>query len=128
MISDIAREALSTCVAPVLLGDGLRARALATKVFFKYGIQSVICDERPSAWRYLLRFGGFYKIIKSEEYRLICEELLRIADASAGGLLILAPCSAEAEKMLASCERELEQRFVIATADTLLDKIYPDNN
>ena len=127
MISSVAREALNMSVAPILLGDGLRARVLATRIFLRYGIQCVICDEKQSAWRYLLRFGGFYKIIRSSEPRLLCEELERIAALSAGGLLILASCSGELSELLAACEQEIEKSFVIATADTLLDKIYPDN-
>ena len=127
MISNVAREALNMSVVPILLGDGLCARVLAARIFLKYGIQCVICDEKQSAWRFLFRFGGFYKIIHSSESRLLCEALEHVAALSAGGLLILASCRHDISEMLAPCEQELEKRFVIATADTLLDKIYPDN-
>lgn len=127
MISEVAREALNTSVVPILFGDGLRARLLAARVFVKYGVHSVICDEKQSAWRFLLGFGGFYKIIRTPDPRLFCEELERIAEMSAGGVLILAPCDEPFADLVNECESEIEKRFVIAERNTLLDKIYPDN-
>ena len=127
MIRAIAREALKTSVVPILVGDGLKARLLAAKVFMKYGVHSVICDEKQSAWRFVVGFGGFYKIIRTHDPRLLCEELERISELSAGGVLIIAPCSNIFSDLVSECEREIEKRFVIAKPNTLLDKIYPDN-
>ena len=127
MISEIAREALNTSVVPILVGDGLKARLLAAKVFMKYGVHSVICDEKQSAWRFVVGFGGFYKLLRTADARLFCEELERISELSAGGVLIIAPCSNIFSDLVSECEREIEKRFVIAKPTTLLDKIYPDN-
>ena len=57
----------------------------------------------------------------------VCEELERISELSAGGVLIIAPCSNIFSDLVSECEREIEKRFVIAKPNTLLDKIYPDN-
>jgi len=112
---------------PILLGDGLRSRFLAARVFMKYGAHSVICDEKQSAWRLVFGFGGFYKIIRTHDARLFCEELVRISEISAGGVLILTPCNDLFLSLVGECESDIEKRFVIAKRNTLLDKIYPDN-
>ena len=123
MISDAAKEALSSTIVPVMLGDGPKARMLAARLFLKYGVQSIICDEKQSAWRFVFGFGGFYKIIKSSESRLVAEELERIADVSSGGLLFVAPCSADFSRLLEEVTDRVETRFIIASSDDLLDKI-----
>ena len=127
MISEVAREALNMSVVPILIGDGFRARSLAARAFMKYGVHSVICDEKQSAWRFVFGFGGFYKIIRTSDPRLFCEELERILELSAGGVLILTPCDNAHADLVRECEYEIEKRFIIADKKTLLNKIYPDN-
>ena len=112
-----------------MLGDGFAARIAAARLYFKFGVQSVICDEKQSRWRFLIGFGGFYKIIKSSEKRLIVEELYHIADASGGGSLFLTPCGSEFSRVVYDPDviDSLELRFTVAKVGDLIRKIDPDN-
>lgn len=129
MISKTAEEALDSFVVPIMLGDGFSARMAAARLYFKFGVQSVICDEKQSRWRFLIGFGGFYKIIKSSEKRLIVEELYHIADASGGGSLFLTPCGSEFSRVVYDPDviDSLELRFTVAKVGDLIRKIDPDN-
>ena len=72
----------------------------------------------------MLGFGGFYRIVKGEG-ELFEQELDAIESLSDGALIVIAPCKEDFESLVAASRENIEKRFILASRENLLSKIYP---
>ena len=99
---------------PYILGNSRAAHRLSSKIYRRFGIVSVICDDRRSPLDLLDISSRSLVLTQTDNARLLREQLIWLATQNAYTLPILIPATDRYAKML-ECERErLEACFVIS--------------
>ncbi len=111
-----ARQYLCPCIL-----DGKHARALAAKIFFKYGIVSLLLSKKASPLDFV---SFFYKRIPcvaqgTSNARLLCEELTDMAHSCNGLMMMLVPTSDSDRSAIDAYGDELEAFFIICSEDAV---------
>ena len=113
------REHASSYFLPLLLGNNSLSHKLSAKILRKYGVESLILDEKRSAYDILDVSSHFVKLSQTQEPTILSDELLAIAKSYEYTLPILVPCSEKYIQLIATVADELEAEFVICDADEI---------
>ena len=114
-----ARENAREYFVPYLLGNTPLSHRIAARIFYKYGIVSLICDEGRSPLCALDIACRYLPLSPSSEPRIIAEQLLSLCEQQPYTLPIIIPVSPKYEKAVKSERAALEHKFVIADKATL---------
>ena len=113
------KENASTYFIPYLLGNNKCSFKISLKILAKYGISSLIVDQKHSALDVLNLSCGFIKLSEATDFKIIAQELIDIASRDRYVLPILVPCSKKYEELVDKARNELEPIFVITDVKRL---------
>ncbi len=104
---------------PFILGSCSSSRRMAQRIHRRYGIISLILDEKRTLPDLLGLSFRFLPCLSKDEPRLMCEQLIALAEQEPAALPILIPASAEYEQAVKENESLLEKHFVISSPEEL---------
>jgi len=113
------KEYASTYFLPFLLGSNRRSHKLSAKILRKYGIVSLILDEKRSAGDIFDMSSRFVSLCQTDTHTMLADELLAISQRYEYTLPILVPCSQKYEMLVNELSDRLESEFVICNADRI---------
>ena len=119
MMSRSLHDDASSYFVPFLLGNTVQAQALSAKIFFKYGIRSVIVSDKRSLLEIANLSNSFAYISQTDSEELICEQLIAISGQLPYTLPLLVLCSQKYKSTVQNNTELLERFFVICDADEL---------
>ncbi len=106
---------------PYILGNNSAAHRLASRIFRRFGIVSLICDDHRSALDLIDMSSRTIVLTSTDSPRLIAEQLLSLAAQSSYTLPLIIPTD-DRYASVAKSERELlERTFILADADSLFE-------
>ncbi len=108
------RRFLHENVLPVILGNGIRAHTISLRIFFKYGICSMLCAEQKNPLNFINLKCGFLQLQKLSSTSVAVEQLIDFADTYEDFKMILIPTDREGEDFLRKSRLSLESRYIIA--------------
>ena len=104
---------------PYILGNSRHSHKISAKIYKRFGIVSLICDERRSLLDVFDISSRSIELTETDSPRLVCEELMWLATQNDYILPILIPACTRYKEML-ECERErLESCFVISSEEEI---------
>ena len=104
---------------PFILGSSPSSRKMARRVLRKYGIVPLVLDEKPTLCDLLALSFRFLPCLSKDEPRLMCEQLVALAEQEPAALPILIPASPEYERAVTENRALLEKHFVISSPEEL---------
>ena len=104
---------------PFILGNTKQSHKLSQKIFNKYGIVSLICDSRRHALDFLDFSSRSIRLCPTDSPRLLCEQLIALAEQSPYTLPLIIPITEEYASMTDTVRDVLETRFIISSPDEL---------
>lgn len=104
---------------PLILGSSHPSRRMARRIHRRYGIISLILDEKPRLPDLLSLSFRFLPCLSKDEPRLMCEKLIALAEQEPSALPILIPASTEYEQAVRVNQALLEKHFVISSPEKL---------
>ena len=107
---------------PFILGNTKQSHKLSQKIFNKYGIVSLICDSRRHALDLLDFSSRSIRLCHTDSPRLLCEQMIALADQSPYTLPLIIPISEEYVRMTDDVRDVLETRFIISSPDELFTR------
>ena len=115
------KETVRSSVVPVLLGKSSSAYRLAWRLYRSLG---TVC-LRLGTRRGLLDTFGFPCVFRSAstDDRLLCEQLLDIAEEFDGYLLLLIPTDKPSHKRVDAAREALETRYILSSPSEVLSHI-----
>ena len=117
-----AKELLRQCVVPVILGNGIAAHLLASRLFLKYRVPSLVCGQRRNVTNLMNPFCDFFRLYRQKDGRLAAEQLTDLADAYGDCLFVLIPLSEADQVMLRHHRNFLESRYLICSPKRLFEQ------
>lgn len=114
-----ARENAREYYVPYILGNTALSHRIAARIFCKYGIVSLICDDKRSPLCALDIACRYLHLASSDEPRIIADQLLSLCEQQPYTLPIIIPASQKYEKAVMAERETLEHKFVIADKATL---------
>lgn len=114
-----ARENARAYFIPYILGNTARSHRIATKIFFKYGIVSLVCDEERSPLGALDPFSRYIRLTSTKEPSITAEQLISLCEQQPCTLPIIIPTTKKYEEAVEQERETLEHKFVIADATSL---------
>ena len=103
---------------PVLLGSNKLSHRISRKIFRKYGIVSLVLDEKPSL-RDAFSLSSKFVQIYCRGGELLCAELCALARAQTYCLPLLVATSPRFEALVNEFSLSLEPQFIICKPDEL---------
>ena len=119
MSDRVSAESARSYFLPFILGNGGRSHGLSQRIFNKYGIVSLICDSRRHALDFLDFSSRSIRLCPTDSPRLLCEQLMALAEQSPYMLPLIIPMSEEYARMTNAVRDALETRFIISSPDEL---------
>lgn len=117
------REYASAYFLPILLGSNRLSHKLSAKILRKYGIVSLVLDQKRSLYSFFDFSSHFVPLCPTQEPSIFLDELCSFAKRYGDNLPILIPCSPEYAELIADLSADLEPAFVICDAD----KVFSDS-
>ncbi|MBP3369154.1 MAG: hypothetical protein J6L85_00245 [Clostridia bacterium] len=106
---------------PYILGNNPTAHKLAARIFRKFGIVSLICDDHRSARDLIDMSSKTLMLTPTDSPRLLAEQLISLAAQNKYTLPIIISTDERFQSMLDRERELLEHTFVFADADSLFD-------
>ncbi len=106
---------------PYILGNSRAAHRLAAKIHRKFGIISVICDDRRSVLDLLDLTSRTVVLSATDSSRLLAEQLISLAQQNCCTLPLLIPTDGKYASTIQAEREMLERTFVFADADRLFE-------
>ena len=103
---------------PILLGSNKRSHRISRKIFRKYGIVSLILDEKASL-RDAFSLSSKFVQIYCKDGELLCSELCALVRSEPYCLPLLVATAPRFEAFLDEFAPSLEPRFIICKPDEL---------
>ena len=103
---------------PVLLGSNKLSHRISRKIFRKYGIVSLILDEK-SSFRDVFSLTSRFVRVYSQENELLCQEICKIGEDLQYTLPIAVPTSPRFDKLTEEFGTVLETAFVLRSPHKL---------
>ena len=107
---------------PFILGNTKQSHKLSQRIFNKYGIVSLICDSRRHALDLLDFSSRSIRLCPTDSPRLLCEQLIALAEQSPYMLPLIIPVTEEYARMTDEVRNILETRFIISSPDELFTR------
>ena len=104
---------------PFILGSSPSSRRMARRILSRYGIASLLFDEKRTFHDLLSLSFRFMPYLPKDEPRLMCEQLIALAEQEPAALPILIPASPEYERAVNENRALLEKHFVISSPEEL---------
>ena len=105
---------------PYILGNSRASHRLSARIYRRFGIVSVICDDRRSLLDLLDISSRSVLLTHTDSPRLVCEQLIWLATQNDYTLPILIPTDTRYIKMLDTERDHLEACFVISSKEKVL--------
>ena len=111
------KEAFAASTIPVILGNGATSCRLAWRLYLTLG---TVCLRLGSRRRFsdLIGLPCTFRKVSADE-RLLCEQLLDIAEEFDGYLLLLIPSDKHSLRPIDGHREVLETRYIISAPDNL---------
>lgn len=122
MSDRVSAESARSYFLPFILGNTKQAHGLSMRIFNKYGIVSLICDSRRHALDFLDFSSKSLRICRTDSPRLLCEQLIALAEQSSYTLPIVIPVGEEYARMIEREREMIEKRFIISSAEELFTR------
>ena len=119
MSDRVSAESARSYFLPFILGNEGRSHGLSQRIFNKCGIVSLICDSRRHALDFLDFSSRSIRLCPTDSPRLLCEQLIALAEQSPYMLPLIIPMSEEYARMTNAVRDALETRFIISSPDEL---------
>ena len=119
MSDRVSAESARSYFLPFILGNEGRSHGLSQRIFNKYGIVSLICDSRRHALDFLDFSSRSIRLCPTDSPRLLCEQLMALAEQSPYMLPLIIPVTDEYARMTNAVRDVLETRFIISSPDEL---------
>lgn len=119
MSDRVSAESARSYFLPFILGNEGRSHGLSQRIFNKYGIVSLICDSRRHALDFLDFSSRSIRLCPTDSPRLLCEQLMALAEQSPYMLPLIIPVTDEYARMTNAVRDALETRFIISSPDEL---------
>ena len=119
MSDRVSAESARSYFLPFILGNEGRSHGLSQRIFNKYGIVSLICDSRRHALDFLDFSSRSIRLCPTDSPRLLCEQLIALAEQSPYTLPLIIPITEEYARMTDTVRDVLETRFIISSPDEL---------
>ena len=103
---------------PVLLGSNKLSHRISRRIFRKYGMTSLILDEKRS-WRDAFSLSSRFVPIYCRDSELLCSELCILGESEPYSLPLLVATSPRFEALIDEFAHTLEPRFIICSPDEL---------
>ena len=111
-MNEETRELLRDDILPVILGNGIDAHRLASRLLARYGVACTLCGERRNLLDWFDLNASFFRISRKRGSRLAAEQLADLAEENRDRFLLLVPMT-DADRVLIGEQAELlESRFV----------------
>ncbi len=105
---------------PVFLGSNKISHSLSAKIFFRFGIESLILSTKASPRDLVDISSTRLPLVNSNSARLLCEQLSDISERSDGRLLLLVPCTEQYKVFINDNRSFLEEMFIIRMPEELI--------
>lgn len=115
------REEARLYFVPYILGNNSAAHKLASRILRKFGIVSLICDDRRSALDLIDMSSRTVVLTPTDSPRLIAEQLIALAAQSSYTLPLIITTDDRYTKAVKSEQELLERTFIITDADSLFE-------
>ena len=119
MSDRVSAESARSYFLPFILGNEGRSHGLSQRIFNKYGIVSLICDSRRHALDFLDFSSRSIRLCPTDSPRLLCEQLMALAEQSPYMLPLIIPVTDEYARMTNAVRDALETRFIKSSPDEL---------
>lgn len=119
MSDRVSAESARSYFLPFILGNEGRSHGLSQRIFNKYGIVSLICDSRRHALDFLDFSSRSIRLCPTDSPRLLCEQLMALAEQSPYMLPLIIPVTDEYARMTNAVRDVIETRFIISSPDEL---------
>lgn len=119
------KEQLNRVLVPVILGEGVHARAMARKLYHSYGVISHLYCSHPRWYTYLL---SYVRVVRTPSYlhgELLCDDLRSFAQQYPDLLFCLIPCTPEYKAFCLAHAARLEAYYVIAEPEQFMRGTLP---
>lgn len=113
------RESARQYFVPYILGNTALAHRLSAKIFLRYGIVSLICDQHPSFLGALDPSCRYVPLSPSCEPSLIADQLLSLCDQQPYTLPMIIPTTKQYAEIIEAERERFEHKFVLADSKTL---------
>ena len=114
------REEARQYFIPIILGNVPSSRKLARRIYRKYGIISLILDEKGSPLQLLDPTNRFFKLTAVKNSAFTALQLADLAEQTPYTLLLLIPCSDKYMRVVEENRELLEKSFIITNEDQVL--------
>ena len=120
-MTEETKDLLRQGIVPIVLGNNWEAHRLSARLYRTFGIPSILCGERRTAWDVFDPTCAFRHLSLSASSRLIAEELMDLAAEYEDCFLLLIPMREEEQSLVREQGSLLETAFVCRFPETLWD-------
>lgn len=114
-----ARESARRYFVPFILGNSARSHRIALRIYLKYGIIPIICDQRRSFIGALSPICRYLRLSQADEPCVIAQQLISLSEQQPYTLPIIIPVTEKYSDAVEAEKSTLEQSFVIADLPSL---------
>ena len=119
-MTDDAKDVLKITLYPIFLGNNCTSRRLASHLFYRAKVSSLICDIKRNLLDFFSVSYRFCPLYKSLDDKLLAEQLLSIAKKNSDLTLLLIPTNKEYSSAVDRLTPILESQFIITDTENLL--------
>ena len=120
-MTEETKDLLRQGIVPIVLGNNWEAHRLSARRYRTFGIPSILCGARRTAWDVFDPTCAFRRISLAASSRLIAEELMDLAVEYEDCFLLLIPMREAEQSMVREQASLLEAAFVCRSPETLWD-------
>lgn len=114
-----ARESARRYFVPFILGNSTLSHRIALRIYLKYGIIPIICDQRRSFIGALSPIYRYLRLSQADEPCVIAQQLISLSEQQPYTLPIIIPVTEKYSDAVEAEKSTLEQSFVIADLPSL---------
>lgn len=113
------RESARQYFVPYILGNTALAHRLSARIFFRYGILPIVCDESYSLLGALDPTCRYITLSPSGEPSLIADQLIALCEQQPYTLPMIIPTNERYAEIVKAERERFEHKFVLADSKTL---------
>ena len=118
-MTEETKDLLRQGIVPIILGNDWAAHRLSARVYRTFGVSSILCGTRRTAWDFFDPTCAYRRISPTASSRLVAEELMDIAAEYEDCFLFLIPLCETEQQLVQEHALLLETAFVFRTPEML---------